>query len=116
MKRELRDVQRQIDGAPHVGREERDRCRGLGARNPGVGGAAGQLEAERRESEKLAMTSGHSLRQLDGEMARVRERMTVYERDLQRVDARESERQQFISAASRNWLSTRSAACNWKRR
>ena len=42
-----------------------------------------RLEADKREADKQAMTSGHTLRQLDSEMARTRERLATYERELQ---------------------------------
>jgi chromosome segregation protein len=47
------------------------------------------------------MTSGHTLRQLDSEMARVRERLGVYEREAQRVTREKDERQNFIAEQQR---------------
>ena len=44
------------------------------------------------------MTSEHTLRQLESEMTRVRERLSTYERELQRVDEEHSERENFITS------------------
>src|ERR1019366_9313979 len=41
----------------------------------------------KREAERQAMTSGHTLQQLEGEMARVRERLSMYARETQRLAA-----------------------------
>ena len=46
-----------------------------------------RLEDEKREAERQAMTSGHTLQQLDSEMVRVRERLSTYEREMQRLVA-----------------------------
>jgi len=43
------------------------------------------------------MTSGHTLRQLDSEMARVRERLAHYERELQRLGLERTEREASIA-------------------
>jgi chromosome segregation protein len=44
------------------------------------------------------MTSGHLLRQLDGEMSRVRERISVGERELQRLAAERQEQESLIAS------------------
>ena len=98
MKRELRDVQRQIDELTGRLAAQEQTVSRLGGEIQELMTLLDKLEAERRDSEQKVMTSGHSLRQLEGEMARVRERMTGYERDLQRVESERGERQQFISA------------------
>ena len=43
------------------------------------------------------MTSGHTLRQLDSEMARVRERLNIYEHEAQSVARESAERRQLIA-------------------
>jgi chromosome segregation protein len=55
-----------------------------------------RLEADKRDSEKQAMTSGHALRQLDSEMTRVRERCDVCERELTRLAAERASHQQIM--------------------
>ena len=98
MKRELREVQRQIDELSlRLNGQEQTVAR-LGGEIQALTVLLDKLESERRDSEQKVMTSGHSLRQLEGEMARVRERMTGYERDLQRVQSERGEREGFISA------------------
>ncbi len=43
------------------------------------------------------MTSGHTLQQLESEMARVRERLSTYERELQRIAEERTERVAFVA-------------------
>ena len=43
------------------------------------------------------MTSGHLLKQLEAEMTRVRERMTIIERELQRLAAERQEQESLIA-------------------
>jgi chromosome segregation protein len=57
-----------------------------------------RLEDEKREAEKQAMTSGHLLKQLDGEMSRVRERIAISERELQRLAAERQEQESLIAS------------------
>jgi chromosome segregation protein len=44
-----------------------------------------RLEDDKRAAERQAMTSGHTLQQLESEMTRVRERLSTYERETQRL-------------------------------
>jgi chromosome segregation protein len=55
-----------------------------------------RLESDKRESEKEAMTSGHALRQIDSEMARVRERCDVCERELARLASERAAQEEII--------------------
>ena len=95
LKRELRDVLRQMAELERAMSEGAARVAALGREITEMVTLLDRLESERRESEKLAMTSGHSLRQLDNEMARVRERLGVYEREAQQVTREKNERQDF---------------------
>src|SRR5208283_496863 len=72
MKRELRDVQRQIDELTGRLAAQEQTVSRLGGEIQELTALLDKLEAERRDSEQKVMTSGHSLRQLEGEMARVR--------------------------------------------
>ena len=56
-----------------------------------------RLEDEKRDAERQAMTSGHTLNQLGGEMARIRERLTTYENELQRLSSERTEREAFVA-------------------
>ncbi len=97
MKRELRDVLRQMAELERAMSERSARVANLGREITEIVALLDRLESESRESEKLAMTSGHTLRQLDNEMARVRERIGVYEREWQRVTREKDERLEFIA-------------------
>ncbi len=97
MKRELREVLRQIEDVERSLRDGEARVLMLGKEISELTSLLQRLEDEKRENEKQAMTSGHTLRQLDNEMARVRDRHTTYERELQRVQAERSEREAAIA-------------------
>jgi chromosome segregation protein len=56
-----------------------------------------RLEADKRESEKQAMTSGHALRQIDAEMARVRERCGISERELARLASEQAAQEEVMA-------------------
>ena len=75
MKRELRDVLRMLDELEQALRAGRNARLQLWATRSKTTSLLERLEAEKREAEKQAMTSGHALQQLDHEMARVRERL-----------------------------------------
>lgn len=96
MKRDLREVQRHMEDLERSLRDQEARVGLLAKEIAELTSLLDNLEAEKREAEKLAMTSGHSLRQLDQEMTRVRERMTTYEREMQRVTFERSDRETFI--------------------
>ncbi|HWR36650.1 MAG TPA: chromosome segregation protein SMC [Clostridia bacterium] len=97
MKRDLREVQRQLGDLENALRDQEARVGTLGLEIAELVRLLDRLEGERREAEKQAMTSGHTLRQLDSEMARVRERLGNYERDLQRITGERGEREASIA-------------------
>jgi chromosome segregation protein len=101
LKRELRDVSRQMAELERSMSESTVRVAALGREITELITLLDRLENERRESEKLAMTSGHTLRQLDSEMARVRERLGVYEHELQRVTREKDEQRELIGGQQR---------------
>ena len=96
MKRELRDVIRHQSDLERALREEEIRVATLDHEIAECTSLIDRLEAERREGEKQAMTSGHTLKQLDSEMERVRGRLGTYERELARVAQEKSSKQSFI--------------------
>ncbi len=98
MKRELRDVMRLVGELEQALRHEESRALNLGHEIADLTSLLERLEAEKRESEKLAMTSGHSLRQIDSEMARVRERCEVCERELARLSAERAAQEDIVGA------------------
>ncbi len=97
MKRELRDVLRQMSDLERGLRDEQTRVQTLGREIAELSSLLDRLEGEKREAEKQAMTSGHTLRQLDSEMARVRSRLSTYERELQRVTAERTAKEAFMA-------------------
>jgi chromosome segregation protein len=96
MKRELRDVAKLVDQLEEALREQERRAGLLAKEIAQLSSLLENLEAEKREADKSAMTSGHMLSQLDSEMARTRERLSTYERELQQVSTARSAREQFI--------------------
>src|SRR5204863_10146136 len=97
MKRELRDVLRHLSELEQALREEETRVQHLGHVMKDLTSLLERLEADKRESEKQAMTSGHALRQMDAEMARVRERCSISERELARLAAEQAAQEEVMA-------------------
>ena len=97
MKRDLREVQRQLDelASRHISQES-DASR-LSGEIRSLASLLENLEAERRDSERRMMTSGHSLRQLEQEMERVRARIAGYESESLRLEGERQNREAFIA-------------------
>ena len=98
MKRELRDVLRLLEELERALREKEMLALTLGREIKEHASLLDRLEEEKREAEKQAMTSGHLLKQLDGEMTRVRERIAISERELQRLAAERQEQESLIAS------------------
>ena len=98
MKRELREVLRQLEDQERALREEETRVLTLGREIKDLTALLDRLEGEKREAEHQAMTSGHMLQQLDSEMARVSERRTVSQLELRRLAAERTEQEGILSA------------------
>ncbi|MFZ0586191.1 MAG: chromosome segregation protein SMC [Candidatus Sulfotelmatobacter sp.] len=98
MKRELREVLRQLEDLERALREEEMRVLTLGREIKDFTSLLERLDAEKREAEHQSMTSGHMLQQLDSEMARVTERVTVSQAELQRLSAEQSEQESIVAA------------------
>ena len=105
MKRELREVLRQAADIERAIGEEQTRAAGLERDIAELTILLQRLEDDKREAEREAMTSGHSLQQLDSEMARVGERLATYECEGQRLVA-EAEECQGTIASHRSELTT----------
>ncbi|MGC2209740.1 MAG: AAA family ATPase, partial [Candidatus Korobacteraceae bacterium] len=97
MKRDLREVQRQIEELSARLAAQEHSAALLGSEIHALAALLEKLETERRECEQRVMTSGHSLRQLEHEMTRVRERIAGYERESQRVAGERQSREAFIA-------------------
>jgi chromosome segregation protein len=85
MKRELREVLRQLEELERALRQEEIRVLTLGREIKDFTSLLERLDNEKREAEHQSMTSGHMLHQLDAEMARVTERMSVSQAELKRL-------------------------------
>ncbi|MGA8430227.1 MAG: chromosome segregation protein SMC [Candidatus Sulfotelmatobacter sp.] len=98
MKRELREVMRQLEDLERALREEEMRALTLGREIKELSSLLERLDGEKREAESQALTSGHLLRQLDSEMTRVRERLNLSELEVRRLASERAEQQTIIGA------------------
>ncbi len=123
MKRELRDVLRLLEELERALREKEILALTLGRELKETTALLDRLEGEKREAEKQAMTAGHLLQQMENEMSRVRERIAVNRRELQRLAAERLEQEGLIAARqaslvaieeSRSQFETRLAAGHGK--
>jgi chromosome segregation protein len=96
LKRELRDALRAVSELERALADGQESVKRLAAEIAELAARLERLEAEQRETEKQVMTSGHALRQLDAEMARVRQRVAGGERELQRVAGERAAKENFI--------------------
>jgi chromosome segregation protein len=98
MKRELREVLRQMEELEHALRDEEMRVLTLGREIKELTSLLDRLEGEKREAEHQAMTSGHMLRQLDSEVTRVGERLNLCKLEVTRLAAERAAQQDVIGA------------------
>jgi chromosome segregation protein len=98
MKRELRDVLRQLEDQERALRQEEMRVLTLGREIKDLTALLDRLEGEKRAAEHQAMTSGHMLQQLDSEMARVSERLNVSQLELRRLVAERAGQEGILCA------------------
>jgi chromosome segregation protein len=97
MKRELREVLRQLEDLERALREEEMRVLTLGREIKDFSSLLDRLEGEKREAEHQSMTSGHMLQQLDSEMARVSERVSISQAELERLAAERTEQESIVA-------------------
>jgi len=98
MKRELREVLRQLEDLERALRDEEMRVLTLAREIKDLSSLLERLEGEKREAEHQSMTSRHLLQQLDSEMARVTDRMGVSRSELRRLSAERTEQESTIAA------------------
>ncbi|MGC2272577.1 MAG: chromosome segregation protein SMC, partial [Candidatus Sulfotelmatobacter sp.] len=98
MKRELREVLRQLEDLERALREEEMRVLTLGREIKDLTSLLDRLDLEKREAEHQSMTSRHLLQQLDSEMVRVTERMNISQSELQRLTAERAEQESMVAA------------------
>jgi chromosome segregation protein len=97
MKRELRDLLRSLAELEIALRGEEQRVTLLGREISELSSLLERLEEEKREAEKDAMTSGHSLQALDSETLKLQERATVCDTELRRLGGEQAEQQSCIA-------------------
>jgi chromosome segregation protein len=98
MKRELREVLRQVEDLERALRDEEMRVLTLGREIKELTSLLERLDAEKREAEHQALTSGHMLQQLDSEMTRVNERVALAQAELQRLAIERTEQEGILCA------------------
>jgi chromosome segregation protein len=98
MKRELREVLRQLEDLERALRDEEMRVLSLGREIKDLSSLLDRLDGEKRDAELQAMTSGHMLQQLDSEMTRVSERLGVSQLELQRLASERAEQEGIVCA------------------
>ncbi len=96
MKRELREVMRQLEDLERALREEETRVLTLGHEISDISSLLERLDGEKREAETQSMTSRHMLQQLESEMTRVRERMNTAQLELRRLAAERAEQEGIV--------------------
>jgi chromosome segregation protein len=98
LKRELREVARQLEVIEKtLGTEERRTAR-LTGRLAELDHLLGELEQQRLDAEKQALTSAHVLDQLASELERNRQRRETYAREWEQVKTASAEKQVFLRA------------------
>jgi chromosome segregation protein len=102
MKRELREVLRQIEELEHALRGEETHVLALGRKIKDLASLLDRLEGERHDAEHQSMASHHLLQQLDSEMERVSERANVAHSELRRLGAERTEQEAAIGDLTRS--------------
>jgi chromosome segregation protein len=96
MKRELREVLRQLVDLEQALRHEEMRVLTLGRQIKELTSLLDRFEGEKREAERQAMTSGHLLQQLESEFARASERMQTSRHELERLELERAEKDALL--------------------
>ena len=98
MKRELREVLRQLEELERALRDGEMRVLTLGREIKELSSLLERLEGEKREAEHLSLTSRHLLQQLDSELSRVAERIGISQAEMKRLSAERAEHEATIIA------------------
>src|SRR5262249_51151697 len=96
MKRELREVLRMLAELERAMQAAEMRVLTLGREIKELTSLLDRLENDKREADKQAMTSGHLLQQLESEMAKVRERIEISEKEVARLAVERTAQQESI--------------------
>jgi len=98
LKRELREVARQLEVMEKTLAAEEHRTAKLTRRLEELDHLLGELEQQRLDAEKQALTSAHVLDQLSSELERNRERRETFSREWEQVKTASTEKQVFLRA------------------
>ncbi len=85
LKRELRELIKLSKDLEAAIQHEQSKIQGLARELAELARLLGNLEEERREAEKQALTSGHALRQMESELARTEQRLDTYRVEFERI-------------------------------
>jgi chromosome segregation protein len=96
MKRQLRDLQRHLAEMEQSLRTDEAYTATLAREITELTKLLTHLEEDRRESEKLALTSGHALQQLEIELEKTQQRLGTYEAEISRVSAEREQAQSTV--------------------
>src|SRR5262249_32104906 len=91
LKRELRDVMKLVNDLEAAIQNEQTKVQVLARELAELAKLLANMEEERREAEKQAITSGHALQQMESELKRTEQRMNTYRTEFDRTG---SEREQ----------------------
>ncbi|HMF90845.1 MAG TPA: chromosome segregation protein SMC [Candidatus Angelobacter sp.] len=110
LKRELRDVMKLANDLEAAIQNEQNKVQLLARELGELAKLLSNLEEDRREAEKQALTSGHALKQMETELERTEQRMSTYRLEFERT---RSEREQ--TSAGLNAQRQQAAALEEKR-
>ncbi|MBI2677798.1 MAG: chromosome segregation protein SMC [Candidatus Koribacter versatilis] len=97
MKRELREVEKQLNELERAVREDELKVATLGREIAELTTLLDHLEEERREADKLALTAGHSLEQMSTDLGKTDSRLAIFRAEMARVEADRAEKQSFVA-------------------
>jgi chromosome segregation protein len=98
LKRELREVTRQLEVIEKTLGTEELRAAKLTRRVAELERMVGEMEQQRLDAEKQALTSSHVLNQLAAELERNRQRRETFSREWEQVKSASAEKQVFLQA------------------
>jgi len=97
MKRDLREVQRVLADVERTLGEEEGRAATLARDIADLTSLLERLEAEKRDADRSALTTGHNLRQLESEVSRIGERVALAEREAQQVGSERAANEALVT-------------------
>jgi chromosome segregation protein len=97
LKRELREVVKLVSDLEAAMQNEQTKIQTLGRELADLNRLVDTLEYERREAEKLSLSSGHALKQMETELARTGQRLNTYRLELERTKSERDQKQTVLS-------------------